>query len=80
MARVARRVVLLLDHDKLDGRAPMRFLDLAAVDVVVVDAGASAAQVALLRAACRRVVVAPLEPGAALDLTPTGSMANVKVP
>jgi DeoR/GlpR family transcriptional regulator of sugar metabolism len=61
MARVADRVVLLLDHGKLDRRAPMRFMDLAAADVVVVDAGASAEQVALLRAACRQVVVAPFD-------------------
>lgn len=64
MARIARRVVLLLDHAKLDARAPMRFLDLAAVDVAVIDAGASAEQVALLRAGCRQVVVAPLHPAA----------------
>jgi DeoR/GlpR family transcriptional regulator of sugar metabolism len=61
MARIARRVVLLLDHGKLDRRAPMRVMDLAAVDVVVIDAGASAEQVALLRAACRHVVVASLD-------------------
>jgi DeoR/GlpR family transcriptional regulator of sugar metabolism len=60
MARIARRVVLLIDHSKLDGRAPMRFLDLADVDVVVIDAGASAERVAFLRAACRQVVLAPL--------------------
>lgn len=60
MARIARRVVLLLDHGKLDQHAPMRFMDLAAVDVVVIDEGASAEQLALLRAACREVVVAPL--------------------
>jgi DeoR/GlpR family transcriptional regulator of sugar metabolism len=59
MARVAGRVVLLLDHGKLDRRAPMRFMDLAAVDVVVVDAGTSAEHLALLRAACGQVVVAP---------------------
>lgn len=61
MARIAGRVVLLLDHGKLDGRAPMRFLDLAAIDVVVIDGGASAEQVALLRQTCRQVVVAPLD-------------------
>jgi DeoR/GlpR family transcriptional regulator of sugar metabolism len=60
MARIARRVILLLDHGKLTERASMRFLDLAAVDVVVVDDGASAEQLALLRAACRQVVVAPV--------------------
>lgn len=60
MARIADRVVLLLDHGKIGARAPMRFLDLTAIDVVVVDAGAGADQIALLRSACRQVVVAPL--------------------
>jgi DeoR/GlpR family transcriptional regulator of sugar metabolism len=58
MARIARRVVLLLDHGKLEARAPMRFLDLASVDAVVTDDGASAEQVALLRRTCREVVLA----------------------
>jgi DeoR/GlpR family transcriptional regulator of sugar metabolism len=58
MARIAGRVVLLLDHGKIGARAPMRFLDLAAVDVVVTDAGATAEQVALLRSRCGEVVVA----------------------
>ncbi|MFC7549314.1 DeoR/GlpR family DNA-binding transcription regulator [Plantactinospora sp. GCM10030261] len=62
MARSAARVILLLDHGKLTARAPMRFLDLASVDAVVIDAGASAAQVERLRAVCREVVVAPLVP------------------
>ncbi|MFU8850397.1 DeoR/GlpR family DNA-binding transcription regulator [Micromonospora sp. SL1-18] len=75
MARIARRVVLLLDHRKLDGRAPMRFLDLAAVDVVVIDAGATAEQLALLRAACRQVVVAPLDP-ACCPPPGVGAVAN----
>jgi DeoR family fructose operon transcriptional repressor len=61
MARIAGRVVLLLDHGKLDARAPMRFLDLATVDVVVIDAGASRAQLTRLRGSCRRVLVAPLD-------------------
>jgi DeoR family fructose operon transcriptional repressor len=61
MARIAGRVVLLLDHGKLDGRAPMRFLDLSMVDTVVTDAGARPEQVALLKRTCRSVVVAPLE-------------------
>ncbi|MFD0823233.1 DeoR/GlpR family DNA-binding transcription regulator, partial [Micromonospora zhanjiangensis] len=59
MARIARRVVLLLDHGKLDARAPMRFMDLAAVDVVVIDGGVAGEQLAMLRAHCRQVVVAP---------------------
>ncbi|GIJ73928.1 DeoR family transcriptional regulator [Virgisporangium ochraceum] len=58
MARIAGRVVLLLDHGKIGARAPMRFLDLGAVDVVVTDAGAGEEQVALLRSRCREVVVA----------------------
>jgi len=58
MARIARRVVLLLDHGKLEARAPMRFLELASADVVVVDAAASAEQVAMLRGSCRQVVLA----------------------
>jgi DeoR/GlpR family transcriptional regulator of sugar metabolism len=61
MVHVAGLVVLLLDHSKLDRRAPMRFMDLSAVDVLVVDAGADAEKVALLRDACRHVVLAPLE-------------------
>jgi DeoR family fructose operon transcriptional repressor len=60
MARIAGRVILLLDHSKLNRRAPMRFTDLSAVDVCVVDAGADTEQVALLRGACRQVVLAPL--------------------
>lgn len=65
MVEVADRVVLLLDSGKLAGRAPIRFLDLDLVDTVVVDAGASAEQVAMLRTACRQVVVAPLADDAA---------------
>jgi DeoR/GlpR family transcriptional regulator of sugar metabolism len=61
MARIAGRVVLLLDHGKLGARAPMRFLDLAAVDVVVIDAGAGPDQLSLLRAAGPQVVQAPVE-------------------
>jgi DeoR family fructose operon transcriptional repressor len=64
MARIAGRVVLLLDHHKLNRRAPMRFMDLSAVDVLVVDAGADADRVALLRKTCRQVVLAPLEAAA----------------
>jgi DeoR/GlpR family transcriptional regulator of sugar metabolism len=58
MAGIAARVVLLLDHTKLGTRAPNRFLDLAAVDTVVVDAGAADHQLAPLRAHCRQVVIA----------------------
>jgi DeoR family fructose operon transcriptional repressor len=66
MARIAGRVVLLLDHSKLNRRAPMRFMDLSAVDVLVIDAGADAEQVALLHSACRQVVLAPLDATAAV--------------
>jgi DeoR family fructose operon transcriptional repressor len=65
MLRIAGHVILLLDHGKLDRRAPMRFMELAAADVVVVDDGASAAQVGLLRRTCRQVVLAPLAVSAA---------------
>jgi DeoR family fructose operon transcriptional repressor len=58
MARIAGRVVLLLDHGKIGARAPMRFLDLDAVDVVVTDPGATPDQLGLLRSRCREVVVA----------------------
>lgn len=58
MARIAGRVVLLVDHGKIGARAPMRFLDLAEVDVVVTDSGASAPQLELLRSRCPSVVVA----------------------
>jgi DeoR family fructose operon transcriptional repressor len=49
---------LLLDHGKIGARAPMRFLDLDAVDVVVTDAGATREQLELLWAHCREVVIA----------------------
>ncbi|WP_192581272.1 DeoR/GlpR family DNA-binding transcription regulator [Micromonospora sp. AMSO12t] len=81
MARIARRVVLLLDHGKLAAHAPMRFLDLAAVDTVVVDAGTDADQLALLRATCREVVVAPLDAGTAVPASrPAASATRVAGP
>lgn len=81
MARIARRVVLLLDHGKLAAHAPMRFLDLAAVDTVVVDAGTDADQLALLRATCREVVVAPLDAGTAVPaIRPTASATRLAGP
>jgi DeoR family fructose operon transcriptional repressor len=58
MARIAARVVLLLDHGKIGARAPMRFMDLSEVHVVVTDAGATPAQLSLLRSMCSEVVVA----------------------
>lgn len=58
MAAIADRVILLLDHAKLDARAPMRFLDLGAVDTVVIDGDATPAHLATLRETCRNVVVA----------------------
>ncbi|MFV2113768.1 DeoR/GlpR family DNA-binding transcription regulator [Micromonospora sp. LOL_025] len=76
MARIARRVVLLLDHGKLAAHAPMRFLDLAAVDTVVVDAGTDADQLALLRATCREVVVAPLDAGTAVPTSRPAASAT----
>jgi DeoR family fructose operon transcriptional repressor len=61
MADIAGRVVLLLDHGKLAERAPIRVLDLDRVDAVVIDAGASDEQLATVRAAFSRVVVAPVD-------------------
>lgn len=58
MAGIARRVILLLDHRKLAERAPMRVMALADVHTVVVDAGASRAELAMLREHCPHVVVA----------------------
>lgn len=58
MADIGRRVVLLLDHGKLTERAPMRIMDLRQVDTVVIDAGASTAELAMLRSRCGHVVVA----------------------
>ena len=60
MAAIAGRVVLLLDHGKLGERAAMRIMGLDGVDTVVIDAGASDEQLAVLRDRCRRVVVADL--------------------
>lgn len=60
MASIARRVVLLLDHRKLAARAPIRIMELGGVDTVVIDAGATAAQLAMLRERCANVVVADL--------------------
>jgi len=70
MVRIARRLILLLDHGKLDAHASMRFIDLEAVDTVVIDGGASAEQVARLRDRCRHVVVAPLPEASAADPAP----------
>lgn len=71
MAAIAERVVLLLDHRKLDARAPMRVLGLEQAHAVVVDDAATPEQFALLRERCERVVVAatagPGETGGAAD-------------
>jgi DeoR/GlpR family transcriptional regulator of sugar metabolism len=58
MAAIAGRVILLLDHGKIGARAPMRFLDLAGIDTVVIDAGAAPGEVAVFRDAGCDVVVA----------------------
>ena len=60
MVDIAQRVVLLLDHSKLADRAPIRVLDLGSVDTVVIDEGVGAEQLAMLREACREVVVATI--------------------
>lgn len=73
-ARIADRVVVLLDHGKFGERAPMRFLSLDAVDTVVVDAAVAEDQLAMLRERCREVVVAstPIPPPAHADSGLTG--------
>lgn len=62
MAAIAERTVLLLDHGKLTTRAPMRIMELGSVDTVVIDSGASAHQLAMLRERCEHVVVAASGP------------------
>lgn len=59
MAGIAARVILAVGHQKLTARAPMRVLGLDTVHTIVVDDGASAAQLAMLRDHCDDVVVAP---------------------
>jgi DeoR family fructose operon transcriptional repressor len=58
MAAIAERVVLLLDHRKLDARAPMRVLGLDQAYAVVVDDQVSAERLAMLRERCERIVLA----------------------
>lgn len=67
MSRCARRVVLLVDHTKIGVTAPIRFTALTDVDLVVTDDGASPENLALLRAAARNVVVAPVGDGPPAD-------------
>lgn len=59
MAGIAQKVILTIGHQKLEARAPIRVFGLEGVDTVVVDEGASAAQLEFLRANCGDVVVAP---------------------
>jgi DeoR family fructose operon transcriptional repressor len=61
MAAIAERVIVVVDHSKLGRRAPIRVGRLDLVDVLVTDAGASDAQLELLRSAGVQVVVAELE-------------------
>lgn len=58
MAAIAELVILLVDHTKLDRRAPIRIGPLSLVHTVVTDAGATPAQVGRLRDAGVEVVVA----------------------
>lgn len=69
MAAIADRVVLLLDHRKLDARAPMRVLGLEQAHAVVVDDEVTPDQLALLRERCERVVVADTAGAAEVPLT-----------
>ncbi|MCU1443565.1 MAG: DeoR/GlpR transcriptional regulator [Cryobacterium sp.] len=61
MASIAERVILLVDHTKLDARARIRIGSLELVDVVITDAGATVSQVERLRSAGVDVVVAPVD-------------------
>jgi DeoR/GlpR family transcriptional regulator of sugar metabolism len=67
MAGIAERVILLVDHTKLGGRAPIRVGSLQLVDLVITDAGASTEQLDGLRDSGVDIVVAGVEPGGAGD-------------
>lgn len=58
MARIAARVLLLVDSTKIGASAPIRFAALDAVDVLVTDAGADGDQLAMLREHVGEVVIA----------------------
>lgn len=60
MARIAARVLLLVDSAKLGGSAPIRFATLDALDVLVTDAGVDDGQLRMLRERVGQVVVAGL--------------------
>ena len=58
----AAKVIFCIDHSKFGRRSTFFLADLAAVDVIVTDAGAPAELVAALRAKGLEVVVAPPSP------------------
>lgn len=58
MARIATRVILLVDSTKIGSSAPIRFGTLDSVDVLVTDAGVDDEQLAMLRDRVGEVVVA----------------------
>jgi DeoR family transcriptional regulator, fructose operon transcriptional repressor len=61
MMEAAGRVVLCMDHTKLGRRSVAQLCGLSAIDVVITDARAAAAEVDALRTAGIEVLVAPLE-------------------
>lgn len=60
LARVAATTVLLVDHSKLGGRAPIRFGSLDLIDILVTDDGADPEDLRHLTAAGVHVIVAEL--------------------
>lgn len=60
MIQIADRVILLVDSSKFRQAAPFFFAPLTAIDVAVVDGGATAADVASLRDSGVETVVVPL--------------------
>jgi DeoR/GlpR family transcriptional regulator of sugar metabolism len=58
LARAARSTLMLVDSSKLDRRAPIRFASLNRIATIVTDSGASAEQLAMLRAGGSEVIVA----------------------
>jgi DeoR/GlpR family transcriptional regulator of sugar metabolism len=61
LSAIAGKTILLVDHTKIGGRAPIRFGSLESVDLVITDAGASESQRRLLGGGGAQVLVAPRE-------------------
>jgi DeoR family transcriptional regulator, L-fucose operon activator len=71
LAEKAARVVLLVDHSKFGQRALCKVLDIAQIDEVITDAGAGAADLALLADRGLSVRVAPASHPAWETISPT---------